>query len=455
MSPFLLTPDSVEEIINSHDEDIIVTNHEGIVVKATRISGRLYGLEPEELIGKSVYDLQKDEIFSPAITPLVLEQKKKVVMIQTTPSGAKVLITGIPFFNDKKEVEYVVSYSYNVSDLLVIHEYMDELEYEMAKAKEELQLLRQQTLAIDGLVTESIETKEAFATARKVAPLHAPVVLYGEPGTGKTTMAKLIHKESLRNDGPFIELDCAIIPESLFEKEVFGEESSSSVSPGILAVAEGGTLFLKNVDRLPLHLQGKLLQVWKQGGFRPVGSKTARPLDVRVITSAETNLRQQVDEKRFLEELYYVLHIVPIMLQPLRDRKEDISLLISQFLYDFSQKYGTNKTVSMEVFQLLLDQPWKGNISELRNVMERLVVHSSQDILTLHDIPPEYQIQPDSSLLDIDLEAHSLPSILEHVEMQVLKNAQKRFKTTTEMAKGLGISQPSVVRKLKKYTLPE
>lgn len=455
MAQFHLTPNSVQEILDTYDEDVIVTNREGIIIKATRLSGQHYGIEPEALIGKSVYDLQSAEIFSPAITPLVIQQKKKVVTIQKTPSGAKVLITGMPFFNESGEVEFVISYSYDVSELLVIQEYMKELAFEMSKVQEELHLLRKKSLTTQGLTIESTATREAYITAQKAAPVDVSIVLYGEHGTGKTTMAKWIHKESSRSNGPFIELDCATIPESMFDKELFGEHIGSKISPGLLSIAEGGTLFLKKIDRLPLHLQGKLLKVLQDECFKPLGSEESRSLNVRLIASTEMEMMQATTDNRFLLELYYFLNIIPIQLLPLHHRKEDVSALISYFLHHFSEKYHTKKLVSDSVFHLLLKLVWKNNIHELRNVIERVIVQSTDEIIGIHDLPPEYRAQFEEGITDIDFDGQTLPTILENVEMQVLNNARQRYKTTTEMAKILGISQPSVVRKLKKYTLPD
>ncbi|KAA0955467.1 PAS domain-containing protein [Sporosarcina sp. ANT_H38] len=459
MAKFHLTPNSVQEIIDTYDEDVIVTNREGIIIKATRISGQYYGMQPEELIGKSVYDLQSADIFSPAITPMVLEQKKKVILIQQTPSGAKVLITGIPFFNEHGEIEYVISYSYNVSELLVIQEYMKDLEFEMSKVQEELSLLRKQSLTIDGLVIESKEIVEAFEIVYRVAPLDVSVVLEGERGTGKTTMAKVIHTNSSRKNGPFIEFDCATIPISMFEKELFGEitgtTQDSTISPGSLSIAGGGTLYLKKIDRLPIHLQNKLLKTLKDGSFKPVGSEKSYPLDVRLISSTETDLYEASQSNDFIEELYFLLTIIPIHLEPIRMRKEDLCSLISNHLHHFSKKYKTTKLLSDSAFKLLLKVEWKGNIHELRNVMERIVVQSTQSTIGIDDLPPEYRLQGDDGLTDFDLDGQTLPSILEHVEMKVLESARHRYKTTTAMARILGISQPSVVRKLKKYTSPD
>lgn len=451
MAQFHLTPNSVQEVLESHDEDVIVTNHEGIIVKATRISGDRYGIEAEDLIGKSVYDLEKKGIFSPAITPLVLKEKKKVVRIQKTKSGAKILITGMPFFNYQGEVDYVISYSYDVSELLVIQDYMKEIDYEMSKAQEEVQYLRRQLFTKKEFIIKSKSTTEAFKTAHRIASLDVSVVLYGEQGTGKTTIAKEIHKDSKRSNGAFMEVDCATIPESLLLSELVGEEENGKgTHTGLLAIAEGGTLFFKNIDRMTLYLQTKLLKILKERRFQPLGSDSYYSMNVRFISSTETNLQSSVDNQSFLNELYYLLNIVPIHLLPIRERIEDVSALIYHFLQVFCNKYHTEKMLTDRVFAQLLQFEWKGNIQELRYVMERLVVQSEGENIDIQALPHEYRLQEDE-LQEFNFEGETLPHILEQVEMQVINRAKNRYRTTTEMAKILGISQPSVVRKLKKY----
>ncbi|MBO1911273.1 sigma 54-interacting transcriptional regulator, partial [Microvirga sp. 3-52] len=219
-------------------------------------------------------------VFSPAITPLVLKKQKKVVLVQTTPNGQKVLITGIPFFNESNEIEYVISYSYEVSELLIIEDYLKELKHEMKMAKEELTLLRKKNLKIEGVVVENRSTRRAYESARKAAPIDVPVVIYGEHGTGKTTLAKTIHNESARSDGPFIIVDCETIPEALFEQKLFGMGNEKI---GLLSLANRGTLFLKGIDKLAPHLQAMIARTLQEKKYMPLYAKEEMPLDVRVI----------------------------------------------------------------------------------------------------------------------------------------------------------------------------
>lgn len=439
MNNLFLLPNSDEEIMNTYEEDIIVTTREGRIIKVTQISGKQYGVTPPELLGKSVYDLEAAGIFSPAITPQVVAKKKKVVIVQNTPSGKKVLITGIPLFNDGGEVEFVISYSYEMSELLLMKEYLQNLETEMSKVKGELAYFREQQLQIEGCIMESRSSQRAVKTAVKAARLDVPIVLEGEPGTGKTVMAKFIHAQSKRSDKAFIEVDCSSIPESAFEISFTGLDDSQT--NGYLELAAGGTLVLNGIEELSFASQAILFKLLQNHS-------------VRVIAISEASLEELVATGSFREDLFYSLHLASIQLKPLRERPEDLDRAIIGFLDELNEKYKEQKSISDDLYFHLLQLEWKGNFRELRNVLERSFFENETQFITLDDLPVNYQ--PDSEeRIGIELDGQTLPHILDSVEKKVLLNAQKRYITTTEMANVLGISQPSVVRKLKKYaTIP-
>lgn len=439
MNSMLLLPNTDEEIIDTHDEDIIITTREGKIIKVTQISGEHYGVSPGELLGKSVYDLEAQGIFSPAITPEVVKKKKKVVTVQTTPSGRKVLITGIPLFNDQREVEFVISYSFELSELIVMKEYLQDLETEMSKVKEELAHLRDQHIQIAGSIMESQSSTRAIKTALKMARIDAPIVIQGESGVGKTSLAKFIHSQSNRSAGPFIEVNCGTIPETVFE--IAFTSYPDSKSQGYLTLADGGSLVLKEIDQLTLASQSILFNLLnKQSSFR-------------IIAMSEFQLEELVKQGKLREDLFYLLHIAPIHLKPLRERPEDLQIAISLYLNELNEQYKFEKKIADELFIHLLQLEWKGNFRELRNVFERLFIESESNIMTIEDLPLQYQ-PSEGERIGIEFNGQTLPHILEFVEKKVLLNTQKRYKTTTEMAHVLGISQPSVVRKLKKYSSP-
>ncbi|MFF2753510.1 sigma 54-interacting transcriptional regulator [Psychrobacillus sp. NPDC058041] len=430
-------PNSVEEIIDTYDEDIIITSREGKIIKVTQISGEHYGMTPSELLGKSVLDLQAQGIFSPAITPEVVEKKKKIVTVQMTPSGRKVLITGIPLFNEQREVEFVISYSYELSELIVMKEYLQDLETEMSKVKEELAHLRDQHIQIDGTIMESHSSARAIKTALKVARLDVPIVIQGEHGVGKTSLAKFIHAQSNYSEGSFIEVNCGSIPDSILENAFTGQLDAKS--QGYLSLSSGGSLVLKEIDQLSIAAQAIL--------FTLLNKQTT----TRIIAISEIPLEELVHQGKFREDLFYLLHIASIELKPLRERPEDLEKAISLYLQELNVKYKYNKKLADDVYIHLLQLEWKGNFRELKNVIERIVIESDTSLITLQDLPLQYQ-PLEGEQIGIELDGQSLPHILEFVEKKVLLNTQKRYKTTTEMAHVLGISQPSVVRKLKKYS---
>ncbi len=440
MDDLYLLPNAEDEIIDSYDEDIIVTNREGKIIKVTHISGQQYGIPAKDLLGKSVYELEKKGIFSPAITPLVLQQKKKVVVIQTNLDNRKILVTGIPLFNEKNEVEFILSYSYEVSELLVLQDYLNELEGEMTKVKEELEFLRGKTLSVNGIISESKYMKQVLKTIAKVAPLQVSVLLQGESGVGKSLLAKLIHKQSTWWDGPFIEVNCGTIPEAIFEYELLGSgEEDESKKIGYFQMAQNGTLYLQGIDELSLAAQTILVKALRQ-----------HKNSFRIISATENQLEELMIKKLFREDLFYLIHVIPIHIKPLRERLEDLTEVIWKYFHKFCNTYRVKKEISNDLFHELLHLEWSGNHLEVKNVIERLVVQSDGTIITKDDLPIEYR-KDDSQMDGLYIEGRTLQTILDHVEERVLRSTQRRYKTTTEMAKALGISQPSVVRKMKKY----
>lgn len=441
MQQLYLLPNAEEEIIDSYDEDIIVTNRDGKIIKVSQISGCYYDLPAADLLGKSVYELEAKGIFSPAITPLVLEQKKKVAVVQIASNERKILITGIPLFNERHEVEFVVSYSYDVSELKVLQAYLTELEDEMFAVKGELALLREEQLQVNGqLIAESKAMQQLLKTVNKIAPLQVAVVLQGENGVGKSTIANLIHQQSTKKDDPFIKVDCGTIPDSMLERELTGVfDAGNTGKIGLLQMAQSGTLYLQGVDELSLAAQTVLLKALHQtnGNFR-------------IVSATERNLEELVAKRQFREDLFYYLHVVPMQIKPLRERLEDLSETIQKYLDTYNRVYQVNKKLSDPLFHELLHMEWSGNYLEVKNLMERLIVESETTIITKDDLPLGYR-KHNTGLNELEIEGNTLPAIIEKVEKEVLMNAQKRYKTTTEMAKVLGISQPSVVRKLKKY----
>ncbi len=279
---------------------------------------------------------------------------------------------------------------------------LDELEMIVDKAvearrlAEEVQSLR---LEVSGLkvdkeakiVGQSRSVREIYKTIGKVAANDVSILITGESGTGKELIAKAIHQNSPRAKGPFVAVNCAAIPRDLLESELFGYRKGAFTGaeenrPGHFEIANNGTLFLDEVGDLPITLQAKLLRVLQEKEVQRLGSSEAKSVDVRILAATNQNLEKMVKEKKFREDLFFRLNVIPIHLPPLRERKEDIPLLCEYFLAKLSQETGgPRKTLSPEAMQMLEDYRWPGNIRELENVIKRAAILSANETLHVQD----------------------------------------------------------------------
>ncbi|KGT72691.1 RNA polymerase subunit sigma-54, partial [Bradyrhizobium japonicum] len=214
-------------ILQSLKDDLLVTNTDGIIVRASKKTGQIYDVDSKDLIGKSVYDLEKEGLFTPIVTPMVIKERKKITLVQTTDRRKKLLVTGIPVFNPKGELVYIVSYSHEVTELINMQNYLQVLEEDIERVKSELDILRNKHLQQDGIIFYSGEMKKVIDTSQRVAEVDATILLLGESGVGKSLIAKFIHNHSTRDKGPFIEVNCGAIPDALFEAELFGYEGGA------------------------------------------------------------------------------------------------------------------------------------------------------------------------------------------------------------------------------------
>jgi len=236
---------------------------------------------------------------------------------------------------------------------------------------------------------------EVFAAIRKVADSDATVMLRGESGTGKELVARAIHYNSPRRDGPFVGVSCAALPESLVEAELFGHDKgaftgASGTLEGRFERAHGGTLFLDEIGTFSLGLQAKLLRVLEEREITRLGGKNSIKVDIRLITATNENLEEAIADHRFREDLYYRIQVVPIQLPPLRERREDVPLLTEHFIKRFCREHGVKeKRIDSEAIQFLMDYRWKGNVRELENLIQRLVVMGEGEIITAAQLPPQ------------------------------------------------------------------
>ncbi|MFY0758193.1 sigma 54-interacting transcriptional regulator [Metabacillus dongyingensis] len=447
-----------EQILHSLKDDILVTNLDGIILKVSEFTGKIYGVESDSLIGKSVYDLEAQGLFTPILTPIVVKEKKKITFVQTTNKGKKLLVTGIPVYNEDGELYRVVSYSHDITELADYKNFLITMEEEMERVKSELDLLRGKQLYDAGIIAKSDEMQKVISTSLQVSEVDVNVLILGESGVGKSLLAKFIHNKSDRKSGPFIEVNCGAIPDSLVEAELFGYEAGAFTGAnrkgkiGLIELSDGGTLFLDEIGELPLAHQVKVLKVIQEKQFYRVGGTKPIHVDFRLISATNKDLQQAIKEKLFREDLYFRLNVVPITIPPLRQRPEDIVPLIHLLLKQFEEKYNKEKTLDEAVTHHLLHYDWKGNVRELINILERLVVISPSALITVDQLPEYIKDSVGPAPFPID-ENQTLSEIMDAMEKQILLKARKKYKTTVRMAEALGISQPSIVRKMKKHEI--
>ncbi len=308
------------------------------------------------------------------------------------------------------------------------------------------------------VIAYSVEMGKVLQVASKVAQVTSTVMILGESGVGKEVVARFIHNASLRRRGPFVTINCGAIPPNLLESELFGYEAGAFTGanrqgkPGMIETASSGTLFLDEISDLPLDLQVKLLQVIQERRLTRVGGIQPIEVDIRIIAATNRDLAKMVERGEFRADLFYRLNVVPIVIPPLRSRRDDIIPLIYHFLAKHNNTHRYNKTISRETREVLTQYSWPGNVRELENLIERLVVTVEGDEIGVEDLPQHVKERDVNCNSKVIVEGViPLREAVEEVERQLIKHAQEEHETTYEIAEALGVNQSTVVRKLKKY----
>jgi two-component system nitrogen regulation response regulator NtrX len=328
------------------------------------------------------------------------------------------------------------------------------------RLEEENRLLREQigqkyVMIGDSVPMQALRQQIAFA-----APTNSRVLIYGENGTGKELVAHIVHLQSQRGDGPFIEMNCAAIPEDLIESELFGHvkgsfTGASEDKEGKFSQADGGTLFLDEVGDMSPKTQAKVLRVLEEQRFTPVGGNSAMTVDVRVLASTNKILEREIELGNFREDLYYRLNVIPFQLPPLRERKEDIGVLTRYFLDDFAKRYGRRPSVlTRKALEILESYPWPGNVRELRNIMERLVIMKSRDKLDVFDLPEAILLRTVRSAAGRE-EAVSLQAAREKFEREfILQKLVEMKGSVSRAAHAMQVERSNLYRKMRQLGIP-
>lgn len=326
------------------------------------------------------------------------------------------------------------------------------------KLEEENEDLRNQLFAEAEMIGNSVPMRALRQQISYAAPTNGRILIYGENGTGKELVAKLIHRQSLRSNRPFVEVNCAAIPEDLIESELFGHvkgafTGATERKKGKFQIADGGTLFLDEVGDMSLRTQSKVLRVLEEQRFHMVGDTEEVDIDVRVLAATNKNLEAEIERSNFREDLYYRLNVIPFQVPPLRERREDIPVLVQHFLVRFSLSYGKKpKEITPDVMEKLQRYQWPGNVRELKNVIERLVIMVPGPSIDVFALPPSIL---ESTALSASLDNHtSLQQAREQFEKEFILRKLIEYKgNISRTAEAIKVERSNLYKKLKMYDL--
>lgn len=440
-------------ILDSISDAIFVDDAQGYTLWLNRASEELYKIDRKEIIGKHVSFLESEGIFTPSVARIVMEERKEVNIIHENRDGKRLLTTGIPIVDKRGVMTKIITTTHDITELI-------NLQNELESVQNKLHGLNEQDEKfIHGeVVANSPSMQNVIQLSKRLSDIDSTVLITGESGVGKGVIAKLLHENGNRKPYPFVKVNCGAIPENLMESELFGYESGSftgsrkSGKKGLFEVANKGTIFLDEIAELPLNLQVKLLQVIQEREIKKVGGIKSIPINVRIISATNQDLHTLVLQGKFREDLYYRLNVVPISIPPLRERPEDIIPMIRRFLNKTNMKMKEHKEIDSRAIAILIKYPWPGNVRELENIIERLVITTKGSTILPENLPsflyPIEEIGDD--VLKLPPES-SLRQALAHAEQEILLKALEKHKSTRAMAKALGVSQPTIVRKLQKY----
>lgn len=470
-SPWILEDHDMrilQSIIEAVRDGVYIADCKGYYVTANEAFEQITGIRREKLLGQHTSIMLEKRWIDTAVNLEVLKEKKNKSKIVFYPSGREILVSAGIIWGDHNKVAGVFSILHDLTELNKIHKELKKSHSLIREYKTRVNFLERQLKRFQvEFIGQSDQSRQIIFLAKKVAHSDATVMITGESGVGKEIIARYIHENSSRKEtGELIKVDCASLPPTLLEAELFGYDKGAYTDarregkPGLFELADKGTLFLDEIGEVPLELQAKLLNAIQDREIKRIGGLKPLPVNVRIITATNVDLEKKVREKQFREDLYYRLNVVPIHIPPLRERKEDIVPLIEFYLAKFNEENKTSKTLSPEALRCLVGYGWPGNVRELRNTLERLVVMSLGDTVTPGDLPAGMRLfcnQTISSLLSSEGKCSgrvgALKILMENYERELIKTALEIHGSLKEAATDLQIDLSTLTRKNRKYRL--
>lgn len=379
----------LNRIFDACPDSIYVVDGQGVTVRVNKSFEQVTSINRKEVMGRTVYELEKEGYFRPSVNGLALKEQRPVSILQTGKSGSKVVVTGVPIKDKNGHIYRSVSNAKMIEEIKSIMEYVDSARKVHTEFNHS---------AFD-FICESPSMKQIKALVDSIINTDSIILIQGETGVGKGVLANYIHNYSNRKEQRLVEINCGAIPEALLESELFGYESGAFTGadrrgkPGLIELADNGTILFDEISELPMHLQVKLLQYLQKRVISRVGGTKEIHVNARIIAATNKDLYQAVQTGKFRADLYYRLNVIPINIPALRERPEDIKQAINVFIKKYNSKYGKNISLDSSYSKKLVSVNWPGNLRELENYIERVVVTSPSnaelDIKSYHSFLPE------------------------------------------------------------------
>lgn len=381
------------DIFDDMPNAMFIDDPEQNILYLNRKYEEISGMRFEQMVGNKLSDLEAKSVLRPIISPTILLNKNEVTALQTIDGKKNVVVAGFPIYSDTGVPILILTCVNEISGIDALSAAGD---ISGANRLDQFERDLNHNTGIINVIAESASMRTVLNDSIAIAQYPVPVLILGESGTGKEIIANVIHASSQRRSSPFVKINCSAISPSLIESELFGYAGGSFTGAsregkaGLLESADGGTLLLDEIGDMPLELQAKLLRVLQSGEFYRVGGREFLRVNVRIIASTNKDLRTMTKTGEFRADLYFRLNTVSIFIPPLRARKEDIESLLLHYTYICNKLYGMNKTLSKSLIDLLKDYGWPGNIRELENVVKRLAITCTEEVLTPESFYAKY-----------------------------------------------------------------
>jgi PAS domain S-box-containing protein len=451
----------IDSVLDVLSDGIYISDREGYTLKVNTMYEKLIGLKKEDLIGRRVQDLVQEGVFDVVLNPQIVKTGQPATSVQTTKKGQKLILNGHPIFDAEGQVALVVTFVRDVTVMSQLREQIVSQKKLLEQLRTNVQYINEESIQkfpVNGF--KSREMAHLNKLIEKIAATDATVLILGETGVGKEFFARSIHRASPRGENTFFKLDCTTISENLIESELFGYASgafsgaSIKGKPGLCEMADQGTLFLDEIGELPIGMQVKLLRLLQDQEITPVGSTRVKKVNVRIITATNRDLEKEIEQGRFRSDLYYRLRVAVLSIPPLRERREDIMPLANYFLEKYATKYRKERRFGPEIESIFTGHSWPGNIREMENLIESLVVTCDRPVVDTADLGScmlSEGLDRKRNLFEtLDTRDKSLKEIVRDLEREILEGALELHGSMAKAAEVLKIDRSTIFRKLKR-----